>query len=726
MLVVVAIVLIANLPYLAGLTDPNPLGPGTALSVDSVGLIRGANTLDPTDGYITQALGHQAAADVLNGRLPLWNPYEGVGMPLLGEGQSAALFPPTLLLAIANGQFWEDLLLELIAGLGCYLVLRRLECRRTTSVAGAAAFGVSGAFAWLATTAFNPIAFLPWAVLGLEQAHAASVDRRRGGWWLISVALALSLYAGFPESAYIDGLVVFAWFLWRCGCGDREQLLRLVRKAVAGAVAALLLAAPFLVTFAGALPHEYVGFHNGHASALVMPAFAFPQLLLPYVYGPVMAFSDASGTLTRIWGYAGGFVSIAAAFLAVLSLLASGRRGLKLILAVFVVLALSTVYGDPPLLRSVLPALPGGSSVAFYRYSFGAITFSLVVLAALAIDGLAAGEVRRRRATVATAAALAVVALLAYEAHKVVVGLDGGASHSRWAWAQIAWGAGVVLAIGACAVWRGRVARYGLALIVTLDASLMFAIHELSAPTAEHLYRQPIAYLQAHLGEQRFFTLGPLAPNYGGYWRLASLNDIDLPLPSSWTRYVSHRLDNYVNPVFFVGNDGGGRSLSAPTPTEELVRHLGSYEAAGVSYVLTPPGQRLPRARGALRLVRRTPLAWIYHLDSATPYFSAGSGCVLIPHGLQTVRSSCSHSARLVRLELFFPGWRAAVDGRCVPIHRVDDIFQSVTVPSGSHTVSFSYVPPDFDLSVLGLLLGAVWVVVGAIAPLPHRRLSAS
>jgi hypothetical protein len=724
-LALLAIVLLANLPYLARITDPNPLGPRSGLGVSSPGVIRGANTLDPTDGYITQALGHLAATDVLHGHLPLWNQYEGAGMPLLGEGQSAALFPPTLLLALSNGQFWEDLLLEVIAALGTYLVLRRLGCGRLTSIAGGAAFGVSGAYAWLATTAFNPIAFLTWAVLGLEQAHAASAARRRGGWWLISAALALSLYAGFPETAYIDGLVIAVWFLWRCGSGARPDRLGFVSKVAAGTLGALLLAAPFLVAFAEALPHEYVGFHNGHANALVMPPFAFPQLLLPYVYGPPLAFSDQSGALALIWGYAGGFVSIAAAFLALLSLLAPGRRGLKLILAAFVVLALSTIYGDPPVLRSILPALPGGTSVAFYRYSFGAVTFALLVLAALGIESVLAGQLRRGRAAGATGAALGLVALLAYEAHSLVTGLNGGASHSRWAWAQIGWGAAVVLAIGACAVGRGRIARYALVLILALDAGVMFAVHELPAPTAVRLNRQPVRYLQAHLGDQRFFTLGPLAPNYGGYFELASLNDIDLPLPSRWTRYVQANLDNYVNPVFFVGNDGGGRSLTVPTPAAELLHHLSSYRAAGVKYLLTPPGVRLPGSHDALVLVRRTTVAWIYRVSGAAPYLSGGPGCVLEARGRQAVRSSCSHSYRLVRRELFFPGWSATIDGRRAAIHP-DGIFQSVTVPAGEHRVSFSYLPPQFELSLVGFVLGALWVTGGVAAARRRPRRAAS
>ena len=49
----------------------------------------------------------------------------------------AALFPPTLLTAVSNGQVYERVLLELVAGLCTYLLLRRLVLRRSASVAGA-------------------------------------------------------------------------------------------------------------------------------------------------------------------------------------------------------------------------------------------------------------------------------------------------------------------------------------------------------------------------------------------------------------------------------------------------------------------------------------------------------------------------------------------------------------------------------------------------------------
>ena len=49
-----------------------------------------------------QALGHLVATDWFSGHVPWWNPYEGLGVPLAGDMQSGAFFPPTLLFASAG------------------------------------------------------------------------------------------------------------------------------------------------------------------------------------------------------------------------------------------------------------------------------------------------------------------------------------------------------------------------------------------------------------------------------------------------------------------------------------------------------------------------------------------------------------------------------------------------------------------------------------------------
>ncbi len=41
-----------------------------------------------------------------------------------------------------------------------------------------------------------------------------------------------------------------------------------------------------------------------------LPAAAAPQLVLPYVYGPLFAFSDPKLVVFGVWGSVGGFLSV--------------------------------------------------------------------------------------------------------------------------------------------------------------------------------------------------------------------------------------------------------------------------------------------------------------------------------------------------------------------------------------------------------------------------------
>lgn len=47
----------------------------------------------------------------------------------------------------------------------------------------------------------------------------------------------------------------------------------------------------------------------------------------------------------------------------------------------------------------------------------------------------------------------------------------------------------------------------------------------------------------------------------------------------------------------------------------------------------------------------------------------------------------------LVLSEVYYPGWKAYVDGERVPLHRADHLLRAVPVPSGEHTVELRYEP---------------------------------
>jgi hypothetical protein len=549
-------------------------------------------------------------------------------------------------------------------------------------------------------------------------AYTRSVARARSGWWLIAVAGALSFYAGFPEVAYIDSLLAVGWFAWRAAGLHGSVRRAFVAKAAAGTGAAVLLSAPLLVPFTEYLGHGALGGHvDGVVGRAHLTTPALSQLLLPYVYGPIFAFGDTGLTLTTIWFGVGGFLSTSLLFFGLLGVLGPGRRGLKLVLVGWIVLALARIYREPPLLGDVLGVLPGMSRTAFFRYAFPSVEFALAVLAAFGLDGLARAGPARRRVAAATVVSLALVLVAALEARPLAHRLGSGFYDHPYFWGSVGWGVAIVLAGTAAALAKPRRVRVTLAaLLVAGDAFVLFALPETSAPTHVRLDLAPVRYLQQHLGNQRFFTLGPLQPNYGSYFGIAELNINELPVPETFADYVHRRVDGFVDPTALVGNLGGGRPANAVPPAQELVRNLDGYRAAAVAYVLAPAGQSLPGP--AFTLVLRSPTTRIYRLAGAAPYLDA-PGCTVDAPTRTTARVDCPAQTRLVRRETDYPGWSARVDGHATPIRRVHGLFQAITIPAGSHRVTFAYAPSRIEWAYAAFALG----LLALFTPLALTRL---
>ena len=367
MAAIVVAVLLGNVVFVIGQSTADPLAVQSDLVASFTPASSVRRRIDPNVGVTSQALGHLAMVDWLHGTVPWWNSYAGLGEPLAAGMQSAAMFPFTLWTLLANGQLWERMMLEVIAGGSTFLLLRRLGLHDVAALAAGIALSLNGTFAWLTNAVFNPIAFLPLMLLGVELVFDSARGGRVGGWWLLAIAAALSIYAGFPEVAYIDGLLAIFWALWRAGCLGRERLLAYVGGLIVGALVAVMLAAPLLVAFAGYLPHSFAAGHSSNAYASVaLPKLGLAPFLMPYLYGPITAFADPQAAVAGWWGSVGGYVT-SLVFLAIIGLFGRARRGLQATLLIFFVLAFARIYHEPPGLGSVFGVLPAMGRVAFYR-----------------------------------------------------------------------------------------------------------------------------------------------------------------------------------------------------------------------------------------------------------------------------------------------------------------------------------------------------------------------
>ena len=718
--VVAAGVLLANLLYLSGIFqgDPKVHRSGLATRVKP-NLFPGDYTIDPNDGYTSQALGHLAAAEWLHGHVPYWNHYEGVGTPLAGEMQSAAMFPLVLLLALPRGALYLHVLLELLAGVATYSLLKRLGRSDVAATLGGLAFALCGTFAWLTNAIFNPVAFLPLLVLSVEIIRSRAQEGRRMGWTLMAVSLALSLSAGFPEVAFLDGLFAVGWAVLRLFQLPRRDRLRFLGKLATGALVGLALAAPIIVAFLDYLVRANSGAHLKGIGEAALPGIGVYSLVIPYVYGPIFGFHahDPTNRLTAIWGNVGGYVTATAFGLGVLALWNRRDRGLKLYLALWALLATLKTYGFGPVAKAV-NLVPGITSTAFYRYATVSVEFAVIVLASYAVDDLLERALRPRVVVVAGCIAAAVVVSFAVKSRSLVDALVGAPHHATWAAVSVAWATAAVLIVFGGGLLRGaRTRRCLVAGIVAVDSLGMFVVPQFSAARVGPLDLGPVEFLQSHLGSQRYYGLGPIAPNYGSYFQIASINANDALLPKDWSRYVTQKLNDNVNPLTFTGADPA--NPRGPSNPQEFVDHLAGYAAIGVTYVLEVRSTIPPEtaAQHGLTRVYSDDIFEILQLPDPAAYWHTGDGarCTIGPQDATHADVDCAVGGSLVRLEQYMPGWTAVVNGRGVPVQRADPIFQKIPLQAGHNRIVFTFAPPHIGVAWAVCLVGLVVAVSAGV-----------
>ncbi len=183
------------------------------------------------------------------GRLPLWNPHQEAGQPLLGNGQSALGSPllwPALALPLFPGWNLSLLLRILVSAAGGWALARDHGRSRAASLLVASACGLSGPFvAWLEHPHTLTAAGVPWLLLAVRRAVRAPSP---GSLVMVAAATALVLGGGHHETALMAALLA-ALVL-----AAEAPSARAAARPVAGAVLGAGLSAWFLLPFLEYLP----------------------------------------------------------------------------------------------------------------------------------------------------------------------------------------------------------------------------------------------------------------------------------------------------------------------------------------------------------------------------------------------------------------------------------------------------------------------------------------
>ena len=575
-----------QLPALLGYWNPDP-----SLFVGGLGdhfKFNGSYPwIDPNVGFQAQALGKLSAEQWLSAQVPWWNSYTGVGLPLAAEAQPGSFFLPFVLLYhFRAGGLWVEVLLQIIAGLSTYALLRRLGLTALASLAGGLLFEFNGTFAWHGAPIVAPIAFLPMLILGVEQLRGQIARGDRGGWLLIPLALAWSLYAGFPETAYIDGLLVSVWVIARVDGLSRRQQFYFFGKLLVGVCIGLLCSLPLLVPFAEYLGRAYIGGHDGAIAHFALPGASSLLSLMPSLFGPIDRFNDQAPVIGAIWGNIGGYFTALQLAFAILGIMYAPRR-LTAALFVWMLLCLAKTFDWRPL-SDLINMLPMIKSAAFFRYADPSWEFAGVVMIALCIDGMQRDvpSSYKRQLMVFATVLMAVGGGLWFE-RRLFENLFLDINYKPYFYWSIFWLSFSLLAGMVFMGLRSRCRRFAelIVILLCIDAGVAFSLPIYSGGQDAIIAEPGVSFLKNHIGLQRVYSFGPMAPNYGAYFLVAQINHNYLPVSQDWIDYVHKHIDSAADNVTFIGESP--RSDHAVSVEEEFAERRPAYEGLGVKYVLS-------------------------------------------------------------------------------------------------------------------------------------------
>ena len=273
---------------------------------------------------------------LLQGRLPLWNPWVGMGAPLVANYQAAIFYPPYWVLLIIYalaGIKWMSWGLTFIvifhliwSGLGVAKLMEELGLGKLAQTVGGLAFSLSGYM--VARSGFLSInaaaAWLPWILLY----SLRMVRSKKMAFWLLSGVIAFQLLAGHAQTAWysitLAGLWVIYWSL------SNSEIRIKIKSAwnsvskfiIAGLLGAGLSAIQLLPTLEYLLQSQRSG-EYGYAEAMTYSfwPWRFLTLLVPNLFG-----NPAAG---NYWGY-GNFWEDAVyiGFLPILVAISAGAKAI--------------------------------------------------------------------------------------------------------------------------------------------------------------------------------------------------------------------------------------------------------------------------------------------------------------------------------------------------------------------------------------------------------------
>lgn len=325
------------------------------------------------------------------GNLPLWNPYNFAGTPLLANFQSGVFYPLNLIFFILPFVLaWSIFILlePFLALLFTYLYLRNLNLRKLASLMGAISFSFSGFFiAWLTWgNILHTALWLPLILLSIDKIFSNFKSKihfkKKLLWYLVLLfSLISALFAGHLQVFFylLSISIVYLIAAWL----KHGKNFKLLYSFVAVFAAAFLLS---LIQIIPTLSFISLSARNvdivdwSTVAGWFIPWQNLIQFIVPDFFG-----NPATLNYFGVWNYGEfvGYIGLGSLIFAFFSFFRRDKKTLFffVVLLVSLIFALSTVFAKIPFELN----LPFISTSQPTRLIF-IIDFCLSVLVALGLD----------------------------------------------------------------------------------------------------------------------------------------------------------------------------------------------------------------------------------------------------------------------------------------------------------------------------------------------------
>jgi hypothetical protein len=717
-------------------------------------------------------------AELRAGRLPIWNPYQYAGVPTM-----SFLSPFAILGASVRSPRilpWVSLAAALISGFGAYVFARRvLKVSLWPATIAAWCYPITGFFVlWQSYSLAYPVVWLPWLLVATQSVLLGVNRLALSGLALTTMLTIVSGHVDISALVLAVSGLFAVWqllFVFRDGEFRRESYRR-GGALIAAWLIGIMLASPELLP---ALEYANTGSRltkreSGQEERPPVGLVSLPQLVLPHIYGTeernsfrLMPKTEGNVVETPAAGYCGLLATLAIAPLAFGS---SRHRRMAVFSTVLAFVGMAWCL-DVPFIVEVM-RLPLLNVLSYNRFIF-ATGFGIISLSAIGVDAILTGEMRWRPIYYLFAGLVVVLAgwcifrgfnLPAAIGVKLPQEIARG-DNVRWVnemtdvyriqqWFVRMYFSGAIICFTTLGVWAWikfskNSSKIAAVLIGFLGfGELLFFDYGRAAQCDPRLYYPPLAALDKAartpgrtlgykcLPANLLQTQGCLdVRGYDGVDPARYVELLDLAAAPDTTRLPYAAVQCFAPEA----TDGLPRGSVRFSPILDLlgVRYLICMAPDPTGYFLLENRSALPRVfipasievetDAKTRLAKLADASFdprqVAYLEEPVQLAAPIQGeASIIDDTPQRIKVAVKmvQAGLVVLADQWNSGWRAYVNGKPVPILRVDHALRGVVAPGGESTIVFRYQPTSLRVGLLAATLALLILIVNTV--LAHRR----